>query len=77
MVLGCVLTYICVEYEIYWNIQLALVISPIVFPLAFSINESYRRREKVQCPAFSFSSFHPAVPPVFSVVVLFSFPPFS
>ena len=24
-----------------------MVISPIVFPLAFSINESYRRREKV------------------------------
>ena len=29
------------------NLQVAMMISPIVFPLAFSINESYRRREKV------------------------------
>lgn len=39
--------YVSLEYELYWNVQVAMVISPIVFPLAFSINESYRRREKV------------------------------
>lgn len=48
MSLGCLLTWACLEYEIFWNIQLALVVSPIIFPLAFSINESYRRREKVR-----------------------------
>jgi hypothetical protein len=42
-VMSLILTWVCIEYQIYWNIQVALLISPIVFPLAFSINESYRR----------------------------------
>eukprot|EP00040_Diaphanoeca_grandis_P026693 m.149879 g.149879 ORF g.149879 m.149879 type:complete len:422 (-) comp30688_c0_seq2:308-1573(-) len=40
-------TYMCIQLEFYWNVQVAILVSPLVFPLAFSINESYRRREKV------------------------------
>ena len=46
MALALVVTWAALEYEWYWNAQVAIAISPIVFPLAFSINESYRRREK-------------------------------
>eukprot|EP00037_Helgoeca_nana_P013420 m.123512 g.123512 ORF g.123512 m.123512 type:complete len:553 (-) comp22018_c0_seq1:183-1841(-) len=45
--LSCVLIWFCLKYEIFWNMQVGLIISAIVFPLAFSINESYRRRERV------------------------------
>jgi hypothetical protein len=41
------LIWFCLKYEIFWNMQVGLIISAIVFPLAFSINESYRRRERV------------------------------
>eukprot|EP00039_Didymoeca_costata_P009454 m.125117 g.125117 ORF g.125117 m.125117 type:complete len:440 (+) comp14488_c0_seq6:135-1454(+) len=47
ILLGTLTTWMCLHYEYFWNVQVALVVSPIVFPLAFSINESYRRREKV------------------------------
>jgi hypothetical protein len=38
-------TYWCITHEIYWNGQIGVLISPVSFPLAFSINQSYRKRE--------------------------------
>lgn len=57
MILAVVATWLCLEYKIYWNTQVALLASPIVFPLAFSINESYRRREKVSMATYMLGAF--------------------
>ena len=35
------------KYDIYFNFHIGLFVSPIVFPLAFSINTDFQRREKV------------------------------
>ena len=35
------------KYNIYFNFHIGLFVSPIVFPLAFSINTDFQRREKV------------------------------
>jgi hypothetical protein len=48
-------TYLCINNELYWNGQISMLVTPIVFPLAFSINESYRRRERVRCSSLSSS----------------------
>ena len=39
--------YLFQKYTITFDINVALFVSPIVFPLAFSINSDFQRREKV------------------------------
>ena len=41
------LTYACEKAGLVYDIQTSLFISPIVFPLAFSINTDFQRKEKV------------------------------
>lgn len=36
-----IFTYLCMRFDIEWNVHVAIVVSPLVFPLAFSINASY------------------------------------
>lgn len=47
MVLGGVAVYLAQRFQIDFDIQLSLLISPIVFPLAFSINTDFQRRDMV------------------------------
>ena len=47
MVLAGLVTYACKELKLQYDVHVALFISPIVFPLAFSINTDFQRREKV------------------------------
>ncbi|EDQ91963.1 uncharacterized protein MONBRDRAFT_31097 [Monosiga brevicollis MX1] len=47
LILTVVFVFICDRYDILWNVEVAIVIGPLVFPLAFSINASYQRRERV------------------------------
>lgn len=44
---GTIMVYLCKRYGLYFDIQLSLLISPIVFPLAFSINTDFQRRDLV------------------------------
>jgi len=43
--LACIATYFCLEYEVYIDLPTALIGIAIVFPIVFSINAAYRRRE--------------------------------
>ena len=47
MLFAGIAVYICSKYDIYFDVHIALFVSPIVFPLAFSINTDFQRREKV------------------------------
>ena len=47
MIFAAVGVFIFDHYEISYNFNTGLFISPIVFPLAFSINTDFQRREKV------------------------------
>ena len=47
MIFAAVCLFVFEYYEISYNYNTALFISPIVFPLAFSINTDFQRREKV------------------------------
>ena len=47
MALAGVITYACKALRIEYDINVTLFVSPIVFPLAFSINTDFQRREKV------------------------------
>ena len=47
MVFAAVGVYIFDHFEIHYNFNVGLFVSPIVFPLAFSINTDFQRREKV------------------------------
>ena len=43
--LACIATFLCLEYEVYIDLPTALIGIAIVFPIVFSINAAYRRRE--------------------------------
>ena len=43
---ACTTTYICTEMEFYYNVPTDLIGIAIVFPIVFSINAAYSRREK-------------------------------
>ena len=47
MALAGVITYACKSLNIAYEVHVTLFVSPIVFPLAFSINTDFQRREKV------------------------------
>lgn len=47
MLLAALCTYACVTLNLEFDVQMSLFVSPIVFPLAFSINANYQRRETV------------------------------
>eukprot|EP00045_Choanoeca_perplexa_P016679 m.227810 g.227810 ORF g.227810 m.227810 type:complete len:926 (-) comp17328_c0_seq2:1353-4130(-) len=47
LVLTVLFVFICERYDLVWNIEVNIVIGPLIFPLAFSINASYQRRERV------------------------------
>lgn len=47
MALAGLVTYACKSLNIVYDVHVSLFISPIVFPLAFSINTDFQRREKV------------------------------
>ncbi|XP_065643649.1 uncharacterized protein LOC136075172 [Hydra vulgaris] len=47
MALAGLITYACKSFDIEYDINVTLFVSPIVFPLAFSINTDFQRREKV------------------------------
>ena len=47
MFLGAICTYACVKLGLMMDVHMSLFVSPIVFPLAFSINANYQRRESV------------------------------
>jgi hypothetical protein len=38
-------TYICLYFELYADFSLALIGIAVVFPIVFSINSAYKRRE--------------------------------
>ena len=56
MSLAVVSVYLFRRFDITCNIHVALFVSPIVFPLAFSINTDFQRREKVLDDLASFKS---------------------
>ena len=56
MIFAAVSVFIFDHYEIQYNFNAALFISPIVFPLAFSINTDFQRREKVLDDLANFKS---------------------
>ena len=43
---ACTATYVCTELEFYYNVPTDLIGIAIVFPIVFSINAAYSRREK-------------------------------
>ena len=43
---ACITTLICTELEFYYNVPTDLIGIAIVFPIVFSINAAYSRREK-------------------------------
>ncbi|XP_028411303.1 uncharacterized protein LOC114533877 [Dendronephthya gigantea] len=47
MILAAICTYSCVKLGLEMDVHMSLFVSPIVFPLAFSINANYQRRESV------------------------------
>lgn len=47
MTLAAFITYLCQKFNISYDVHVSLFISPIVFPLAFSINTDFQRKEKV------------------------------
>ena len=47
MVMAAIAVYIFQTFKISFNVHVSLFVSPIVFPLAFSINTDFQRREKV------------------------------
>ena len=47
LALSLLFTYLCERYDLFWDIQLSIIVSPVIFPLAFSIISAYQRREKV------------------------------
>mgnify|MGYP001828231796 FL=1 len=40
-------TWICIRYDIKANFPITLLITAVVFPVAFSIHSAYERRERV------------------------------
>jgi len=47
MALAAFVTFVCKKSNIQYDIHVSLFITPIVFPLAFSINADFRRKEQV------------------------------
>ena len=47
MTLAAIAVYVFKYFDISFNVHVGLFVSPIVFPLAFSINTDFQRREKV------------------------------
>jgi len=43
---ACITTFICTKMEFYYNVPTDLIGIAIVFPIVFSINAAYSRREK-------------------------------
>ena len=43
---ACAATFICTELDFYYNVPTDLIGIAIVFPIVFSINAAYSRREK-------------------------------
>lgn len=43
--LACLSTYLCLHFEVTANFPLTLLATAIVFPIVFSINSAYKRRE--------------------------------
>ena len=56
MIFAGIAVFIFDHYEIHYNFNTALFVSPIVFPLAFSINTDFQRREKVLDDLANFKS---------------------
>ena len=56
MSLAIIAVYLFRRFDITCDIHVALFVSPIVFPLAFSINTDFQRREKVLDDLASFKS---------------------
>ena len=46
VILSLVATYLCIWHEFYIELPTALIAIAIVFPIVFSINAAYRRREE-------------------------------
>ena len=44
--LACVATYLCLRYDVIIDLPSGLIGIAIVFPIVFSINAAYRRREE-------------------------------
>lgn len=47
MAIAGITTYLFQHFDIAFDVHVSLFVSPIVFPLAFSINTDFQRREKV------------------------------
>ena len=56
MVIAVCAVWLFDTYDIYFNFHIGLFVSPIVFPLAFSINTDFQRREKVLDDLANFKS---------------------
>ena len=56
MCLAGVAVYIFTRFDITFDVHVSLFVSPIVFPLAFSINTDFQRREKVLDDLANFKS---------------------
>lgn len=47
MVLAALGTFLCQRFALDFDVNISIFVSPIVFPLAFSINADFQRRERV------------------------------
>ncbi|XP_066914505.1 uncharacterized protein [Clytia hemisphaerica] len=56
MILAAGAVWLFDYFDIYFNFHIGLFVSPIVFPLAFSINTDFQRREKVLDDLANFKS---------------------
>lgn len=46
VVLSVLVTYLSIQYNLGYNVDLTLLSIAIIFPLVFNIREAFRRREK-------------------------------
>ena len=46
IIAACATTYLCTKLEFHYNVPTDLIGIAIVFPIVFSINAAYSRREK-------------------------------
>ncbi len=45
IIAACISTYICTKYNFHFDVPTELIGIAIVFPIVFSINAAYNRRE--------------------------------
>ena len=72
IVISTLAVFLFQYYNISFDVNVALFVPPIVFPIAFSINSDYQRREKVLEDLAAFKSAGEFLPVIdfFSINVI-------